>query len=233
MNKIKISFGIPVHNEHVELETLVNQLLKYLNEEDEIVVQGDQGRVTDEVVTVVRKFHKIENFKYIEYPLNNNFSDFKNNLIKNCSGDYVFQIDADEMVSLTLLENLKFLLFENSEVEAIRLPRLNIVIGLEEEFISKWGWQKNKMPIEKLDYPTKEILEKYHLGTEYVYAINWPDYQTRLFKNQENIRWVNKVHEQLLGMKKWANFPDDFDYCLFHVKHEKRQKQQNEFYGRI
>lgn len=232
--KIKISYAIPVCNESKELDMLLNQLLRYLNEEDEIVIQGDQGNVSDEVVSVIRKHHKNPQIKYHEYPLSKDFSSFKNYLISQCSGDYIFQIDADELVSETLLENLKFILFENPNIEVYRLPRLNIVIGLEDEWVKKWGWVKQKMSVQKLDYSTKGILGKYGLGTDYVYSINWPDSQSRLFKHTGKIKWTNKVHEQLVGMNSWSDLPNsDFDYCLFHVKHESRQKKQNEFYNTI
>lgn len=232
--KIRISYAIPVCNESRELDLLLDQLLKHLNDEDEIVIQGDQGNVSDEVVSVIRKHHKNTKIKYHEYPLQKDFSSFKNYLISQCSGDYIFQIDADELVSETLLENLKFVLFENPSIEVYTLPRLNIVIGLEDEWIQKWGWNKKKMNVQKFDYSTKGILEKYGLGTEYVYAINWSDNQSRLFKNIGTIRWVNKVHERLVGMNTTADLPNhDFDYCLFHVKHETRQKKQNEFYNKI
>jgi len=232
--KIKMSYAIPVCNESKELDLLITQLLKYLGDEDEIVIQGDQGNVSDEVVSVVRKYHNRAQIKYHEYPLNKDFATFKNYLVSQCIGDYIFQIDADEMVSDMMLENLKFLIIENSNIDMFRFPRLNIVIGLDDEFIQKWGWIKKKLNVEKLDYATKDVLGKYGLGTDYVYSINWPDRQSRLFKNNGNIRWINKVHEQLVGMEKWADLPEsDFDFCLFHVKHESRQKKQNEFYNTI
>ena len=234
MSKISISYCIPVHNEHFELDLLINQLLKFLNENDEILIQGDQGKVTDQVVSVIRKHHRNRQVKYIEYPLNKDFASFKNNLIKNSIGDYIFQVDADELVSTVLLENLKFILIENSEIDLFRLPRLNIVQGLLDDQVKQWGWRKDKMFVEKLDYSTKDILDKYSLGLDFVFAINWPDRQSRLFKRKESIHWQNKVHEVIVGMNSFADLPDtDFDYCLFHVKTAHRQLTQNKFYETI
>ena len=39
---MKISYAIPVCNEHIELEKLLNFLESHIDEEDEIVVQCDQ-----------------------------------------------------------------------------------------------------------------------------------------------------------------------------------------------
>lgn len=232
--KVSISYCVTVWNESRELDLLINQLIKFLDENDEIVIQGDQGKVTEEVVSVVRKHLRNPQVKYIEYPLNKDFASFKNNLIKNVIGDYIFQIDADELVSTVLLENLKFLLLENPTIELFRVPRLNIVQGLLNDQVKQWGWRKDKMLVDKLDYATKDILEKYGLGTDFVFAINFPDRQNRLFKKVDSIRWKNKVHEVIEGMKSYADFPDnDFDYCLFHVKTSQRQISQNKFYETI
>ena len=39
---MRISYAIPVHNEYEEIDRLLEHLLKYKNEVDEIIVQGDQ-----------------------------------------------------------------------------------------------------------------------------------------------------------------------------------------------
>lgn len=232
--KVSISYCIPVHNEFRELDMLLNQITKFLEDDDEIIIQGDQGKVTNDVISVIRKFHKDLRVKYIEYPLNKDYGTFKNNLIKNSSKDYIFQIDADELVSVGLLSTVKSLLLENPDIELFRLPRLNIVQGLSDDLIKQWGWRKDRMPIEKLDYSTKDILQKYNLGLDYVFAINFPDKQSRLFKRKEEIRWVNKVHEVISGMQSYADLPStDFQYCLFHVKSAQRQLAQNKFYETI
>ena len=88
---MKISYAIPVHNEHIELEKLLSFLLEHIDENDEIVVQCDKGNTTDKVYQVLQH----PRFKVIEFPLNGHFSNFKNNLKENCSGDWIFQIDAD------------------------------------------------------------------------------------------------------------------------------------------
>ena len=50
---MKISYAIPVCNEHIELEKLLSFLVKYIDENDEIVVQCDQGNTTPEVYKVL------------------------------------------------------------------------------------------------------------------------------------------------------------------------------------
>ena len=53
---MKISYAIPVCNEHVELEKLLDFLIKHIDEEDEIVVQCDQGNTTPEVYKIIDLF---------------------------------------------------------------------------------------------------------------------------------------------------------------------------------
>ncbi len=89
-----ISFCITVCNEHFELDRLLKQLFRYIDNTDQIVVQGDQGNVTDEVISVLSKYKKDERFVYVEYPLNKDFATFKNNALKHCTKDWNFLIDA-------------------------------------------------------------------------------------------------------------------------------------------
>ena len=50
---MKISYAIPVCNEHVELKKLLSFLHKHKDKNDEIVVQCDQGNTTPEVYKVL------------------------------------------------------------------------------------------------------------------------------------------------------------------------------------
>ena len=50
---MKISYAIPVCNEHEELMRLLNILVTNKRDEDEIVVQCDQGNTTPEVYQVL------------------------------------------------------------------------------------------------------------------------------------------------------------------------------------
>ena len=53
---MKISYAIPVCNEHIELEKLLLFLISYIDDEDEIVIQCDQGNTTHEVDRVLDGF---------------------------------------------------------------------------------------------------------------------------------------------------------------------------------
>ena len=129
---MKISYAIPVCNEHEELKRLLEFLVQNIEKNDEIVVQCDQGNTTSEVYKVLNLFQAPvglkDPIKVIEFPLKGDFSSFKNNLKENCSGDWIFQIDADELPHESLTVNLKELLKVNPTTDLFLIPRVNTVM---------------------------------------------------------------------------------------------------------
>tara|TARA_R110002012_G_scaffold299338_1_gene498402 strand:- start:260 stop:889 length:630 start_codon:yes stop_codon:yes gene_type:complete len=209
---MKISYAIPVCNEYKEIEYLLQYLNKHKREEDEIVIQCDQGNTSPEVYRVLQKLSEFNNISYklIEFSLNNDFSAFKNNLKDNCSGDYIFQIDADEYPEEYLMGHIDWLVNNNPDVDIFWVPRINKVNGLTQEHITKWGWRVD---------PDGRV--------------NFPDYQCRILKNIKEIKWKNKVHEVLTGYKTESQLPANNEFCIHHLKDIKRQEFQNEFYNKI
>ena len=207
---ISISYGITVCNELEEITKLIDVLKNNIKETDEIVIQYDEVGVTDSVMDYLKIVdHMHDNVKIIGFPLNKDFSTFKNNLKKHCTKDYIFQIDADEIPNDFLLQNLSDILTSN-EVDLIHIPRVNTVEGLTDEHIQKWRWNVDEKG-----------------------WVNWPDYQTRIYKNTNDITWMNKVHERITGYDTFSNFPAEENYCLYHPKKIDRQEKQNKFYDTI
>ena len=207
---MKISYAIPVCNEHAELEKLLLFLVKYIGENDEIIVQCDQGNTTPEVYKVLYDLQHIHQLNITEFPLKGHFSNFKNNLKESCSGDWIFQIDADELPHESLITNLKALLEVNPTTEMFLVPRVNTVEGLTQEHINKWRWNVNEKG-----------------------WVNWPDYQTRIIQNNPKIKWQNKVHEQIVGISTKGALPMEEEWCLYHPKSIGRQEAQNNFYNTL
>lgn len=206
-----ISYTTSAFNEDRELNKLLNILSKSITDDDEVIVQLDSERVTDEVRKVCSMYQeKLPSLKVIEFPLNNDFSFFKNNLLQHCSKPWIFNIDADEMPTDFLIENLNQVLEANDSIEMFYVPRWNMVEGITEEHIQRWGWRFDEWG-----------------------RINWPDWQTRIYKNKKEIVWQNKVHERLTGFETYAFLPDEKDWCLFHNKTIDRQEKQNNFYNHM
>ena len=207
---MKISYAITVCNELKEITELTNFLQSRIEEEDEIIIQYDTNGVTKEVSDFLTIFGEINRqTKIVSFPLNKDFATFKNNLKKNCSGDYIFQIDADEIPNEYLMQNLKTIL-ESNNVDIVFVPRVNTVNGLTEAHIQGWGWRVNEKG-----------------------WVNFPDYQTRIYKNTNDVEWFGKVHERISGYNTFANFPAEERFSLYHHKQIERQEKQNNFYNNI
>jgi len=206
---MKISYAITVCNELEEITKLLDFLQTNIREQDEIVIQFDADNTPEEVVDFLKLQNAMHNYTVVDFPLNKDFASFKNNLKSHCSGDYIFQIDADEIPHQVLIGNLPNLL-ENNPVDIIFVPRVNTVEGLTEQHIQKWGWKVNENG-----------------------WVNWPDYQTRIYKNTPDVTWMNKVHESITGYNTFSNFPAEEHWSLYHPKQIDRQEKQNEFYETI
>lgn len=212
MNKmsslIKISFAIPVCNEHEELDRLIGQLVEHREEQDEIIVLCDAENTTNEVYEVLTKYREsTENMRHFTHSLSGDFATHKNFLNNQCTGDWIFQLDADEYLTETFLINLHNIVESNDEIDAIWVPRINTVEGLTDADIAKWGWNVNDDG-----------------------WVNYPDYQCRLYKNSESIKWHKKVHEQLVGHSVSSFFPTIEKFSILHPKKIDRQRKQNAFY---
>ena len=205
---MKISYAIPVCNEWKEIEYLIDYLFKNKRKQDEIVVQCDKGNTTPSVYQVLEEYK--DKVQVIEFPLNGDFASFKNNLKDNCSGDYIFQIDADEYPEEYLMNTIEWLITNNPGTDIFWVPRINTVTGLTQEHIDKWGWRVD---------PNGRV--------------NFPDYQCRILKNVKRIKWKNKVHEILTGHKTESRLPANDEFCIHHPKTIDRQEKQNALYSTL
>ncbi len=205
---MKISYAITVCNELKEIKRLIDFLIQYKREKDEIVILLDDSNSTKEIETLLHSYRNAKQIVlHIDY-FGGHFADWKNKLTSYCSGDYIFQIDADELPNTYLIESLPEILETNSSVEAYVVPRINTVEGLTQDHISKWRWHINENG-----------------------WVNWPDYQWRIYKNTPNIKWKNKVHEVIEGYKTMAQLPAYEDLALYHPKTIEKQEKQNNFYN--
>ena len=199
---MKVSYAVTVCNELTEVERLLTQLITQKHSEDEIVVLYDNNG-TKEVFDYLQS---VEGIKLVWDNFDGHFADWKNKLSSLCTGDFIFQIDADEYLPDEFIELLHQVLEANPEVDLYYVPRINTVSGLTEEHIQKWGWRvKNG-------------------------RVNYPDYQTRIYRNNSDIKWRNKVHEVIEGYKHFTVLPEVDVLSLIHPKTIERQEKQNAYY---
>ena len=205
-----ITYAVTVCNELEELTQLLNFLQLRITEDDEILIQYDEGGVTPEVKEYLELMDKMhENHTVIGFPLNKDFATFKNNLTKHATKEYIFQIDADELPNPFLVENLGKIL-ESNDVDVFLVPRINTVEGLTVEHIQKWGWRVNENG-----------------------WVNFPDYQMRIYRVTDDVEWRGAVHERITGYNTVSNFPAEEQWCLLHAKTIQKQESQVALYETI
>ena len=207
---MKISYGITVHNEADELNRLLEILIHKTDKEDEIVicVDGEDEKVQEVITSWVQQYghEDMKTIKVYQRKLDGDFAAQKNSVIEKSTGDYIFHIDADEYPHETLLQQLKEII-EMNDVDLIWIPRVNTVEGMTQEHIQKWGWR-----ISENNW------------------VNYPDYQARVFRNDEKIRWTRPLHEVITGCKTYSHLPPYEELSLYHPKTIQKQEQQNMFY---
>ena len=206
---MKISYSILTHNETDSLQKLLSFLVEHKDEGDEIVILDDysDNETTKSILDTMTSIHEI---KFEQRRLLKDFAGQKNHLKNMCTGDYIFNLDADELPHKWLMKNIKEILQANPSVDLYWVPRVNTVEGLTQEHINKWGWQVNEKG-----------------------WVNFPDYQGRIWKNRTSIRWEKPVHETLVGYKEYTYLPMEEQFAFYHPKDIDRQEKQNEFYGGI
>ena len=207
---MKISYAITVCNEFVEIQRLVSFLLEYKRPQDEIVVLYDIANGDESIEQYLRAKSVNSEFTWVPGEFKGHFANWKNKLTSYCSGDYIFQIDADEIPNEVLLSNLPGMLEMNPDNDVFLVPRVNTVTGLTKEHIANWRWNVDEQG-----------------------RVNWPDYQWRIWKNKPDIKWKNKVHEVLEGFSTYAALPAQEELALIHPKDIKRQEKQNNYYNTL
>ena len=217
---MKISYGITVYNEHKELDNLLYHLSKHIRDEDEVVVTQDiskkgTGVFEPEFQALEKVLEKYEygnyfkNLKVTSFEFRKDFSALKNYTKEHCSGDFIFHIDADEIPNEVLIKQLPQIL-EINDTDLVWVPRINIVNGITDWHLNHWKWRQTEQG-----------------------WINFPDYQARIFRNTENIKWVREVHEHIDGAKTYSHLPPHEELTLMHEKDINRQEQQNRLYDTI
>ena len=202
-----VSYAILTHNEGEYIHELISLLVEYKDPEDEIVVVDD---FSDDALTlqILDDFQMAGVIKLFKRKLLSDFAAQKNYLMSRCTGDYIFNIDADELPKPELLVYLKQIFELNPDVDLYAIPRENVVHGLTDEYVKKCGWRVDSKGF-----------------------VNFPDYQYRIMKKVSYIKWEGNVHERPIGYKLLSFIPDDL--ALEHTKTIDRQILQNEFYGTI
>jgi glycosyltransferase involved in cell wall biosynthesis len=203
---MKISYAILTHNEGEYIAELLTLLTTYKRDIDEIVVVDDYSN-DERTKSILNDFKDLITLDYRTFDGDHTQ---KNYLNSKCTGDYILQLDADELVKPEFLEMLPELLEENNEIDLFIMPRINTVEGLTQEWINKWGWNVNEKG-----------------------WVNFPDWQMRLYRNCDWVKWDGLLHSKIEGHKTYVFLPTEELFCMIHQKQLARQVEQNNLYDKI
>ena len=196
---MKLTYTIQVCNESRELFSLLSLLVRTIDDEDEINVVVDSEHTTDKVGLV------LDNFKERVNVFNRPFDTFKTNLdfhVEKATGDYIFNIDADEIPQESLIKIIKKVI-EETEAEIITVPRINIHPDITEKEAEEFGFNLNEVGF-----------------------INWPDFQTRIYKKCEHVYWTDELHTKLIGSDKTIAIKPLPSVALWHIKSMDKQRSR-------
>jgi hypothetical protein len=209
---MKISYAVTVCDEFIEIQQLLAFLLQNKRQQDEIVVLVDltKNEPTSELLGYLHKLSSNDKITLVEDNFDGHFANWKNKLSSLCKGDYIFNIDADELPNSYLIQYLPTIIENNPEVDFYWVPRENFVEGITQEHIQRWRWN--------LDNQNR---------------INFPDKQGRIYKNSPDIKWQNKVHEVLIGYKQYSSLPEVTEFSINHTKTIQKQEKQNNYYNTL
>lgn len=203
---MKISYAILTHNEGDYIAELLTLLSTYKRDIDEIVIVDDYSD-DERTKFILNDFKDLITLEYRTFDGDHTQKNYLNSL---CTGDYILQLDADELVKPEFLEMLPELLEGNSETDLFIMPRINTVEGLTQEYIQKWRWNVNEKG-----------------------WVNFPDWQMRLYRNCDWVKWDGLLHSKVEGHKTYVFLPTEELFCIIHPKQIDRQVAQNDLYDKI
>ena len=206
-----ISFLVTCKNEGYQLQLLLERLLEYKDENECIIL--DDFTEDEDTKNILENISDTQFFKVYQHKLDRNYSEHKNYGKSLCKGKYIFQIDADELPSKILLDNIKDIIELNNDIDLFWIPRINDFKGVNPDNARQWGWRLT-------NYEDRLI-------------VNWPDPQGRLFKNVPYMEWKRRLHEKVEGAKTFVHLPSEFDLSLLHNKTIEKQIETNIKYNKI
>ncbi len=116
---MKLTVVILTKNEEDKIE----QAIKSSQFADEILLIDDYS--TDKTLEIAQKYK----VNIVQRRLNNNFSQQRNFAFKHIRGEWIFFLDADEVITTELKEDIKKVLSKKSKYSAFYIKRRNIFWG--------------------------------------------------------------------------------------------------------
>ena len=207
MDAVTCTYAITVCDELEEVNRLITFLSERKRDIDNIVVLLDNTKKKAQLEILLQGFAQANIITLATGSFDGNFSEWKNKLNSLCTGEYIINIDADEVPTGEFMQGMPLIL-ELNDIDVYGVSRSNLVEGLTKEHVTKWRWSVDEFS-----------------------RVNWPDTQFRVYRNCEEIKWEGKVHERVVGFKTRTLLPDDMYF--HHNKTIAKQEKQNDYYNTL
>ncbi len=199
MNKIDITFGIPVYNSEKYIGDLLECFKKNTTINYEIVIVNDGS--TDNSLKIIKQAN-IKNLKIINQS-NQGVSKARNTIIKNASGYWITFIDSDDLINIDeyekVVNNLLYLDYDYYVDSRNLISSRNITKLIENEIINSPCGKFYKLSIlRKFD-----ILfdERYDLGEDLLFNLEYFKHASNYKVFNSNMYCVRKDNNNSLSRK--------------------------------
>lgn len=196
-----VSYAICVCNESRELNNLLYTLDECIIHSDEIVILVDSTKETKDVWDVIMKYPVTTVDSRV---FDGDFAKHKNYLGSMCKGKTIFNLDADEVPSSSIIEGI----YKMCNYDLVFVPRVNLIPGA-----------------------TQELLKTCNFSITKEGFINYPDYQGRIYNSR--LSWVGQVHEKIYGANHVVQINPDPLSSIWHIKTPEKMMLQHEFYQKL
>jgi hypothetical protein len=204
METTTIGYMILCKNEDSSLESLLKQIIKNKHKGDKIYVVRDSNGGNKKTKYIIESYK--DDIISFEKPVDKAIHDQKNWLATQADTDYLFYLDADELLDEGFYK-IVHQLIDTNDVDVFFLPRTNIVEGMTDEYKNSRGW----------------VVDENN-------RINWPDVQDRLFRNHLGIIFNPVPHGRLIKYGTFATLPEEDLYAIYHKKSLNKQISDNKWH---
>ena len=147
------------------------------------------------------------------HKLGYSYAEHRNSVLPMLKTDYAMFLDADETLEVEVLKRLKSLLDLYNYPDLLIMPRINYVLGLENnmQMARKYGW---------------------HVTGQNIIAWDTGDYQTRFIKVGSGLKWIGNLHERIYPSAYHTSViaPHSIHCAITHIKTLEVQIKGNEAY---
>jgi glycosyltransferase involved in cell wall biosynthesis len=220
---VLLSYAICTHDEVASIRALMRQLIRCLfrsrhpGTQYEIVLLDDYSQDPRLKASFRRWTRTHPQIRIQQRKLQGDFSAQKNALADLCKGDFIINLDADELVSAEWIADVPRRIEANPGINAYGVPRMNLFEGMTEEDLARYGYRVSEVGGQRV--------------------VNWPDTQWRIYRRMPELRWTRPVHEMITVVKvPWQTLqllPHEARYAIRHHKLMKRVREATAVYDRI